>query len=222
MPATPPTDFPDAPDATRRTRGRPRKTLDERDDGNRRQALLQAAAHLFRQQGFAGTSTRDIAAAAGMQAGSPFYHFENKQALLAGVMLEGMQRAVEHQRQALAQADAAGQVDARQRLRVLVRAHFDVLLGPQSDFVPVMLYEWRSLTPVQRKAIARIKDEYEAAWMPVLEALAAQGALQGDAGVARLFIFGALNWAVQWFSPRKGKSLDELTDEALALFIRKD
>ena len=38
--------------------------------------------------------------------------------------------------------------------------------------------------------------------------------------VARLFIFGALNWAVQWFSPKKGKSLDALTNEALALFIR--
>ena len=83
-----------------------------------------------------------------------------------------------------------------------------------------MLYEWRSLTPVQRKGIARIKDSYEATWMPVLEALAQQGALQAEPGVARLFIFGALMWAVQWFSPKKGKSLDALTDEALALFIR--
>ena len=56
--------------------------------------------------------------------------------------------------------------------------------------------------------------------MPVLEALAKQGALQAEPGVARLFIFGALNWAVQWFSSKKGKSLDALTDEALALFIR--
>ena len=77
-----------------------------------------------------------------------------------------------------------------------------------------------SLTPAQRKGIARIKDSYEATWMPVLEALAQQGALQAEPGVARLFIFGALNWAVQWFSPKKGKSLDALTDEALALFIR--
>lgn len=220
MPATPPTDFPDAPDATRRTRGRPRKTLDERDDGNRRQALLQAAAHLFRQQGFAGTSTRDIAAAAGMQAGSPFYHFENKQALLAGVMLEGMQRAVEHQRQALAQADAAGQVDARQRLRVLVRAHFDVLLGPQSDFVPVMLYEWRSLSAAQRAEVNRLRSAYEAAWLPVLQALHASGALRGDPGLARLLIFGALNWSAQWFDARGRATLDELTDTALTLFLR--
>ena len=224
MPVTPPpvsSDSPDAPEATRRARGRPRKTLDERDDGNRRQALLQAAAHLFRQQGFAGTSTRDIAAAAGMQAGSPFYHFENKQALLAGVMLEGMQRAVEHQRQALAQADADGHgLDAHQRLRVLVRAHFDVLLGPKSDFVPVMLYEWRSLSAEQRAEVNRLRTAYEAAWLPVLKALHASGALRGDPGLARLLIFGALNWSAQWFDARGRATLDELTDTALQLFLR--
>lgn len=224
MPVTPPpvsSDSPDAPEATRRARGRPRKTLDERDDGNRRQALLQAAAHLFRQQGFAGTSTRDIAAAAGMQAGSPFYHFENKQALLAGVMLEGMQRAVEHQRQALTQADADGHgLDPRQRLRVLVRAHFDVLLGPQSDFVPVMLYEWRSLSAEQRAEVNRLRSAYEAAWLPVLKALHASGALRGDPGLARLLIFGALNWSAQWFDARGRATLDELTGTALTLFLR--
>jgi hypothetical protein len=39
--------------------------------------------------------------------------------------------------------------------------------------------------------------------------------------VARLFIFGALNWSVQWFDPQRGLSLDQLTDQALALFIRE-
>ena len=59
----------------KRPRGRPRKTDDERDDGNRRRAVLRHAARLFRRNGFDATSTRDIAAAAGMRSGSPFYHF---------------------------------------------------------------------------------------------------------------------------------------------------
>ena len=58
---------PDNPSPTRR--GRPRKTEGERDEGNRRQALIAEAARLFRSKGFDGTSTRDIAAAAGMQSG---------------------------------------------------------------------------------------------------------------------------------------------------------
>ena len=180
---------------------------------------MDGAAKLFQTKGFAATSTRDIAAAAGMHSGSPFYHFESKNALLYAVMSEGMTMATQSQQQALDSlpADAA----PREQLRTLIRHHFEILLGPRSSFIPVMLYEWRSLTPAQRKGIARIKDSYEAAWMPALEALAQQGALQAEPAVARLFIFGALNWAVQWFAPKKGKSLDGLTDQALALFIHE-
>ena len=38
--------------------------MEELDDGNRRRALIEGAARLFRTQGFDATSTRDIAAAA--------------------------------------------------------------------------------------------------------------------------------------------------------------
>ena len=213
-----PNPTPAEPTPTRRPRGRPRKTAEELDDGNRRRKLMDGAAKLFRTQGFAATSTRDIAAAAGMHSGSPFYHFESKSALLYAVMSEGMTMAAQSQQQALDALPATA--TPREQLHTLIRHHFEILLGPRSSFIPVMLYEWRSLTPAQRKGIARIKDSYEATWMPVLEALAQQGALQAEPGVARLFIFGALNWAVKWFSPKKGKSLDALTDEALALFIR--
>ncbi|WP_298214202.1 TetR/AcrR family transcriptional regulator [Acidovorax sp.] len=213
---------PSVEEATRRPRGRPRKTAEELDDGNRRRELMDTAARLFLTQGFAATSTRDIAAAVGMHSGSPFYHFESKSALLFAVMNEGMTTAAQSQQQALdALAASNPKATARERLRVLIRHHFEVLLGPRSGFIPVMLYEWRSLTLAQRKSIARVKDAYEIAWMPTLEALARKKVLQADPGVARLFIFGALNWAVQWFTPKKGKSLDELTEEALALFIHE-
>jgi AcrR family transcriptional regulator len=198
----------------KRPRGRPRKTLDERDDGNRRQALLRAAARLFRQKGFDATSTRDIAAAVGMHPGSPFYHFKSKVALLHALMEEGMRSALARQAEAL-QPEA----DAARQLRRLIRSHFDTLHGPGRDFVPVMLYESRSLTPRQREGIATLQRDYEAAWMPVLQALADDGRLRTDAHLARLLILGALNWSVQWFDARKQASLDELTDAAMALFI---
>jgi AcrR family transcriptional regulator len=81
--------------APKRPRGRPRKTLDERDDGNRRVHLVRAAAKLFRKKGFDATSTRDIAAAVGMQSGSPFYHFKSKGELLFAVMEEGAAASTE-------------------------------------------------------------------------------------------------------------------------------
>jgi len=207
-------------DQPRRPRGRPRKTLDELDEGNRRRKLIDGAARLFRTKGFDAASTRDIAAAAGMHSGSPFYHFESKSALLHAVISEGMTLAAQSQQLAL--TGLPPKTTPREKLRVLMRHHFEVLLGPKSDFIPVMLYEWRSLNAVQRKGIALVKDGYEAVWMPVLKALARQGALKAEPAIARLFIFGALNWAVQWYDPKGGKTLDELTEQALALFIRED
>ena len=199
----------------KRPRGRPPKTLDERDDGNRRQALLKASAKLFRRKGFGATTTRDIAAATGMQAGSPFYHFASKGELLFAVMEEGMHSALARQVDAVA---AGGTADAV--LRRLIRAHFDTLHGRGRDFIPVMLYESRSLDPRQRARIVKLQRDYEAVWRPVLDALAGAGRLQGDVHLARLLIFGALNWSAQWFDAKKGATLDELTDAAMALFVR--
>jgi TetR/AcrR family transcriptional regulator, cholesterol catabolism regulator len=216
------------PQAPRRPRGRPRKTADERDDGNRRQELMRAAARLFRAQGFAATSTRDIAAAVGMHSGSPFYHFKSKSALLAGVMEQGMHSALARQAATLqalqprtpeGAAHGASSPDAA--LRALIRTHFDILLGSDSDFIPVMLYEWRSLTPKQRAAIAKLQHDYEAAWLPLLQALKDAGRLHADVHLARLLLLGALNWSVQWYDARQAASLDDLADAALALFTSR-
>ena len=202
----------------KRPRGRPRKTLHDRDDGNRRVELLRSAARLFRRKGFHATSTRDIAAAVGMQSGSPFYHFKSKGALLYAVMEEGMRSAIEKQALALQKAEHSVP-DARAQLAVLIRNHFDVLLGPGSDFIPVMLYESRSIAVRQRTALAALQSAYEAPWVPVLEALHAQGLLRADVKLARLLIFGALNWSAQWFDRRQHASLDDLAEAAMQLFI---
>ncbi|TAM09182.1 MAG: TetR/AcrR family transcriptional regulator [Nevskiaceae bacterium] len=200
-----------------RRRGRPRKTALERAESPRRAEVLRVAARLFCERGFHATTTRAIAAAADMQSGSPFYYFKSKRALLHAVMQNGMREAQVRQDAALAALPVGS--PPRDMLRALIRSHLDVLLGPDADFIPVMLLEWRSLTPVQQKAITTQKDAYEAAWMPVLVALRRDGALAAQPEVARLFMFGALNWAVKWFDARGTLSLDALAAQALALFI---
>jgi AcrR family transcriptional regulator len=213
--------LPIEPPQTKRPRGRPPKTVDERDDGNRRQELIRAAARLFHRKGFHATSTRDIATAVGMRSGSPFYHFRSKGELLYAVMDEGMRSAIDRQRRAL---DIAKQTSSHPRaiLAALIRNQFDVLLGPGSDFIPVMLYESRALNARQRASLLQLQSDYESAWTPVLEALHASGRLRTEVKLARLLIFGALNWAVQWYDPRKSASLDDLTAAALTLFIHED
>lgn len=51
--------------------------------------ILQAAQRLFAKRGFGGTTTRDLAQAAGVAEGTLFRHFENKKAILVEVASQG-------------------------------------------------------------------------------------------------------------------------------------
>jgi AcrR family transcriptional regulator len=54
-----------------------------------RTRILQAAQRLFASQGFDGTTTRDLAQAAGIAEGTLFRHFPNKKAILVEVATSG-------------------------------------------------------------------------------------------------------------------------------------
>jgi hypothetical protein len=54
-----------------------------------RQSVLEAAAKLFRQQGYSATTLRQIASLAEIKAGSIYYYFDSKEAILDEVLDQG-------------------------------------------------------------------------------------------------------------------------------------
>ncbi|MEM8810122.1 MAG: TetR/AcrR family transcriptional regulator [Cyanobacteria bacterium P01_G01_bin.38] len=61
--------------------------VSQQDDTQKR--ILKAAQRLFARQGYGGTTTRDLAQAAGVAEGTLFRHFENKKAILIEVATQG-------------------------------------------------------------------------------------------------------------------------------------
>jgi len=188
---------------------------------NRRADLIRVAARLFREKGFDGTTIRDIAHAVGMRSGSPFYHFANKHELLMAVMEEGLRLGLERTRGAVDEA-----LPAAERLAQLVRTHYGILHDAGSDFIPVMLYDWRSLPAQYKRRIVELKDRYDAIWQRTLDELHEQGLLRTDAKLARLMILGAMNFSATWYrlkpkSSRSGKrvDLDELAAQTVSLVL---
>ena len=57
----------------------------------RRNELILTAARLFREQGYERTTVRELAGAVGLQSGSLFHHFRNKEEILLAVMANGIQ-----------------------------------------------------------------------------------------------------------------------------------
>lgn len=184
-------------------------------NGNRREDLLRVCARLFREKGFDGTSIRDISEAAGMHSGSPFYHFKSKQEMLVAVMEQGLSEGLKD-----LEAVGALRLPPAQKFRRLVRTHLETICGNGHDFIPVMLYDWRSLTPVNRRRVIALKDRYDALWQKVTDELHAQGVMAGDAQLARLFTFGVLNWTARWYRAGGRKSLDEIAEEAASFLLR--
>jgi AcrR family transcriptional regulator len=180
---------------------------------------VRAAAQLFREKGFDGTTIRDIARAVGMQSGSPFYHFANKHELLMAVMEEGLRLGLDRTLEAL--TDDA--LEPSERLRRLVRTHYGILHDTGSDFIPVMLYDWRSLPAQYKRRIIELKDRYDAIWQRTLDDLHTEGRLRADAKLARLMILGAINFSATWYraKPRSAKrvDLDELAAQTVALVL---
>lgn len=185
------------------------------EEAGRRRQLIRASARLFREKGYHGTSVRDIAAATGMQSGSWVYHFRTKQDILAAVMEEGLVSALER-------IEAIGrlQLEPRARFRALVRTHLETLLGPGQDFIPVLLYEWRSLEPAQRPRVIGTQKRYERVWSETIRELQSRGDWIQPTRADRLLMFGALNWIAHWYRPGGPLDVEQLTDECLRFFLR--
>jgi AcrR family transcriptional regulator len=193
------------------------KVLPVATDSNRRADLLRVSARLFRERGFDGTTIRDIADAVGMRSGSPFYHFKSKQEILAAVMEEGLTAGLP-----AAEAIVAGDLPPRAKFLALVRAHLEIVLGEGHDFIPVLLYDWRCLTPELQQRVLVLRDRYDQLWQDVVSELSAAGLLKTDSAVARLLLMGAINYSVLWYKPGQGSNLDQIAGEAVAMFLHPD
>jgi len=150
-----------------------------------------------------------------MHSGSPFYHFASKQEMLLAVMEEGLAEGLRRSEAVLAER----RPPARQFQR-LVRSHLGTILEEGNDFIPVLLYELRSLTPANRRRVIALKDRYDALWQRVLDQLARAGLIAGDAQLARLFVLGAVNWSAQWYRPGGRMTLDQIAAQAAKLLLR--
>ena len=185
------------------------------DDAGRRGQLIRESARLFREKGFEATSVRDIAAATGLQSGSWVYHFKTKQDILAAVMEEGLQRALER-----IEAIGREQLSPREHFRALLRAHLDTILAPGQDFIPVLLYEWRALAKKSRPRVVALQRRYEAVWDKVIAQLQRSGEWAQPTRIDRLLMFGALNWMAHWYRPDGPFDVAQLADEAERFFLR--
>ncbi len=162
--------------------------------------VLDAAAKIFRDYGYAGATMRVIAEEAGLKAGSLYYHYQSKDALIGAVLDLGMNVAIEAMKTALATLppDATG----RQRLEVAFRTHVATIIA-NGDYALATSRVYGQVPEAIRIQHEKLRDPYGLIWRDILIAAQKCGEFRTDANLtlARLLILGALNWTAEWFKP---------------------
>ncbi len=117
----------------------------------RRAQILDAAAQVFAERGFHRTTVRDVAKAAGVADGTIYNYFENKTALLLGIL----DRLNDAERQAieLAQAQAT---DVRAFTRHYFQNHLQVFANANQNLLRVVLSEVLVNTELRERYIQQI------------------------------------------------------------------
>ena len=178
---------------------------------NRLPLVLDAAARLFREKGYAATSMRDIASAVDMLPGSLYYHFASKEELLVAVYAEGVRRISETVARAM-----DGERDPWTRLENGCVAHLEALLQA-SDYAQVVVRVRPSDAPAAARELVRLRNGYEAIFRGMIDALPlARGT---DRRALRLMLIGALNWSQTWY--RRGKDTPQRIAREFVALLRR-
>jgi AcrR family transcriptional regulator len=132
--------------------------------------IREAAVVEFARHGFEASTTRDIAAQAGLSAAAMYPHYRSKEELLYAISLDGHHRALE----ALRSADRAVSPPP-ERLKAVVAA-FAEWQAEHSELARVVQYEIRSLSPAHHRHIVRLRRDT----MDVLRQVLTAGTASGD------------------------------------------
>ena len=169
-----------------------------RAKASRREALLDAAARLFAERGYSGTSIEDLGAAAGVSGPALYKHFVGKQAMLAAILVDASEGLFSGGQEVLSRSSGA------EALRALVTFHADFALD-NADVIRVQDRDLEKLPDDDRHTVRTLQRRYVELWVDVLESL--EPGLERSVLRTRAHaVFGLLN-----STPHSGLSLDRTT-----------
>ena len=174
--------------------------------------MTRAAARLFAEKGYHGTSVGDLAEALGLQKGSLYTHIDSKAELLWEVAREG----AEAFHAALDGIPEDGPV--LDRIQAAMRAHLRVV-AEQLDIATVFVREWRYLEGERLEQFVAERRRYEERVRALFREGREHGQLRTDLddAMAALLSLSAANWAYTWLRP--GSDTDALADRFTALLL---
>ncbi len=175
------------------------------DYDKRREAILEAAAHLYARRGFQGASIADLAKAAGTSKSLIYHYFPSKDDILHETMASHLDALV------AAAGEATQSGSAEDKLRALTHAFMQIYVGAENSH-KVLLNELDNLPPERRAEVVAKQRQVISTVEILIRELRGTGQ---DALPITMLFFGMINWTHTWFRPAGAVSADMLADMAV-------
>ena len=177
--------------------------------------IIDAAAAVFADKGYHGSSTKDIADRLGIRQGSLYYYFTSKEAALEEVCARGVDGFM----QGLEAIIEAGGSTSDQ-IRKAIANHLQPLRDRPS-YVQTFLHERRALPTASRRKIGALSRSYEDRLESVFRSGVKSGELRADLDcrVATLGLLGMCNAVSTWYLKGSGPDLDDIVESFARLLI---
>jgi AcrR family transcriptional regulator len=181
----------------------------------RQRQISDAAAKLFKANGYVNTSMQDLADEVGILKPSLYYHIRSKEDLLYEIFAE----IHEDVRRIMTEVDEHEGLDSTEELRLWARLHVQHAITHQEK-IAVFFQEVGSLSQERMAPIMAMRQAYERFVLSLIQSEQLAGKVDAslDAKQLSLLAFGVLNWLHVWYRPR-GKAGDEKLADLCADFI---
>jgi TetR/AcrR family transcriptional regulator, cholesterol catabolism regulator len=179
--------------------------------------VLDAAAAVFAQKGYAGASTRDIAERLGVRQASLYYYFTSKESALAAICELGVKDFISNLQAIIAQT-----APTERKLREAIANHLAPLcVHPDADHVRVFLRHRHELPSLQRQAVAALARTYQ----DLIERLFREGIAAGEfrddlnPKLATLALLGMCNSVITNRGVPRSATIDSTIEEYARIVI---
>jgi AcrR family transcriptional regulator len=165
--------------------------------------IIDAAAAVFAEKGYHGSSTKDIADRLGIRQGSLYYYFESKESALEEVCQKGVEGFVQR-----LEAILARDIPPTEMLRAAVHNHL-APLEDRPNYVRVFQHQRHELPPARRRKISAAAGHYEKLLQTMFERGVVAGAFRPDLDcrLATLGLLGMCNAVGDWRDSEAGATI---------------
>jgi AcrR family transcriptional regulator len=179
-----------------------------------RSEIIHAAAQIFRQKGYHGTSMQDIADSVELKKASLYHHVSGKQDILVSILDQALDLLIEDLQAVLDQDRPA-----EEKIRRAMRAYID-RLTQDPDLAAVLLMEHRSLEDDLRADHIARRDRFERLWRSMIDQGVKEGSFRSlDRSLVTFALLGVLNWMITWYRPNGRMRAETIADQFADLVL---